>query len=202
VIERRWCALALALALTSCASPEARYYVLAAVPGTEVKGRAITVELRRVGLAGYLDRPDIITRNSSVRLQFASNERWAEPLGDMITRVLAEDLVQRLSGSSIFTETGSISTVSDNTVEVDVQRFDLDQTSTVTLLAQVAVRRQGVDKLAASRAIRLTAQPESNTTSEMAKTMSSLLGRLADAIAVMLRKTEGGGSVAPTNLRK
>jgi uncharacterized lipoprotein YmbA len=187
MIPGRTRGLLIVMLLVSCASPEARYYTLAAVPGTPVAGRAATIEVRRVGLAGYLDRPDIISRNGPFRLEFAPNARWAEPLGDMISRVLGEDLGQRLPGSSVFTESGAVSLDTETRVEVDIQRFDLDQTDTVTLLAQVAVEHQGGRRFTASRSVRLAAHPASGSIVEMAKTMSALLGRLADTIVTMLK---------------
>ena len=84
------------------------------------------MELQRPGLAGYLDRPGIVRANSAVQLSVTTNERWGEPLGDLIGRILAENLNQRLPGSSVFTSSGSISAQPDARVELDVQRLDAD----------------------------------------------------------------------------
>ena len=61
----------------------------------------------------------------------------------MLGRVLTEDLVERLPGAAVFSESGAISTRPDLVLEIDVQRFDTDATGTLVLLAQVAVRRVG-----------------------------------------------------------
>ena len=97
--------------------------------------------------------------SSANRLQLNSAERWGEPVGDMIGRVLALDLAQRLPGSSVFTEAGTISVDPSATVELDIQRFDLDTSGMVVLLSQVAVEKGRSHDPAATHAIRVTVQP-------------------------------------------
>ncbi|HEY0204169.1 MAG TPA: PqiC family protein [Acetobacteraceae bacterium] len=174
------------LALTGCASPEPAYFTLAAVPGIPRPGGPKLVELQRPGLAGYLDRPGIVRANGAVQLNVAANERWGEPLGDLIGRILAEDLGQRLPGSSVFTTAGSISAEPDGRIELDMQRFDADASGTVVLLAQVAVSR-GRRANASTRTVRLTQHPTGPATRDLVAAMSMVLGSLADTLAGMLR---------------
>ncbi len=170
--------------LSACSSPEPAYFTLAAVPGTAQPGAPALVELRRPGIAGYLDRPEIV-RGGGYQLKVAANERWGEPFGDLFGRVLAEDLNRRLPGTTVFTAAGSISATADATVEVDVQRFDTDGTGVVVLAAQVAVSqtRRGP---AVTRAIRLQ-RPAGTTTVELVTAMSALVGDMAETVAGMLR---------------
>ena len=179
--------LALAGTATACASPDVAYYTLAAVPGAPRRGGPAQVELRRPGLAGYLDRPEIVRSNSPYSLRVTSLERWGEPLGDLFARILAEDLNNRLPGSSVFTSTGSITAEADATVEMDIQRFDADPSGQVVLLAQVAVSRGRARASAATRVLRLTVQPAGPGTANLVAAMSTALGRLADALAAMLQ---------------
>jgi uncharacterized lipoprotein YmbA len=148
------------------------------------------IRIRRPGLAGYLDRPEIVRRVVEFRLGVASNERWGEPLDMMVARVLAEDIQQRVPGASVFTAEGAITADPDATVEVDVQRFDVGETGEVNLVAQVAVERGATHTAAATQAVRLGARPKGDTTAALVATMSDLLGQMADQIAAMLR----GGS--------
>ena len=176
-----------AAALVSCASQEPAYYTLAAVPGAVQPGGPKLVELRRPGLAGYLDRPEIVRANSAYRLRLAGGERWGEPFGDLVARVLAEDLNLRLPGTSVFTAAGAISAEPNATIELDVQRFDADGAGEVTLLAQVAVSHGRARASAAARTVRLTIQPASAATADLVAAMSRALGQLADAVVPMLR---------------
>ncbi len=113
----------------------------------------------------------------------------------MIGRVLAEDLTQRLPGTTVFTEAGTISADASATVELDVQRFDLDESGQVVLLAQVAVRWGFGHDAAGARSLRLTARPVGNGTPELVMAMSRLVGQLADAVAGMVRTTPLGSAI-------
>ena len=175
------------LALWGCASPDPAIYTLRAVPGAAIGGGPSAIKLARPGLAGYLDRPEIVRDSSASRLKLNGGERWGEPLGDMIGRVLALDLSQRLPGSSVFTEAGTISVDPAATIELDVQRFDLDTDGQVVLLAQVAVEQGRSHDPAATHSLRMTAQPTGVGTPELVAAESAVLGQMADQIAGMLR---------------
>lgn len=176
-------ALAMLAALAGCSSPSPDFYTLAAVPGPAVAAGNRGVELRRIGLAGYLDRSQIVRATTDYRVRVADNERWGEPMGGMLDRVFTEDLVSRLPGASVFAESGAISTQPDLVVEVDVQRFDADADGTVVLLAQVAVRHDTGRSTATARTVRLTAKPLGDSTSALVAAMSQALGQLSDAVA-------------------
>ena len=175
------------LALSACASPEPAYFTLAAVPGSPVGGGPALVEMRRPGLAGYLDRPEIVRANSPYQLRMVSGERWAEPFGDMLSRILIEDLNERLPGTSLFSATGAISADANANLEVDVQRFDADASGLVHLVAQVAVAHGRNQPPVSTRVIQLTRMPTGRSTAELAAAMSALLGQMADQVATMLR---------------
>jgi hypothetical protein len=185
---KRW-GLACLLALAGCSgSPSPDLYTLAPTPGAVVQTRKLSVELRRVGLAGYLDRPEIVHGTESYRLKLAGNDRWGEPLAGMLGRVLTEDLVERLPQAAVYTEAGAISTRPDTVLEIDIQRLDADADGTLVLLAQVAVRPDGGTAVAST--IRLTAPlaaaAPASTQAQVAA-MSAVLGALADRIAQMLQ---------------
>ena len=173
--------------LARCASPDPALYTLRAVPGVAEGGGPASVKVARPGLAGYLDRSEIVRDSSSNRLLLSGGERWGEPLGDMIGRVLALDLSQRLPGSSVFTEAGPISADAAAAVEVDIQRFDLDSSGAVALVAQIAVHPSSGARSTAARLLRLTASPAGPGTPELVSAMSAALGQLADQIAGALR---------------
>ena len=184
---RRAAALVLAAVLAACASPNPELYTLAALPGARAQVPLHGIEVRRIGLAGYLDRPEIVRSSAAFRLVLAENQRWGEPLGGMLDRVFAEDLVERLPDTAVFAESGAISTAPDMVLEVDVQRFDAEADGTLVLLAQVAMRPGDAGHAAEARTLRLTATPASATTRDHVAAMSRALADLADRVVAMLR---------------
>lgn len=175
------------LAPTSCRSPQTAYYTLASIPGTTQPYRVRLIELRRPGLAGYLDRPEIVRTGGAYQLSVAGAERWGEPFGDLVVRILAENLSARLPGSNVFTSLGAITAEENAVVELDVQRFDADASGQVVLLAQVAVSRGRGRASPTTRTMRKTVTPAGASTTELVAAMSQALGQLADEIAPLLR---------------
>lgn len=181
--------LLLPLALAACTSPNPVLYTLAALPGQALPGGPSTAELRRIGLAGYLDRPGVVRSSQDFRLQFARDDRWGAPLGEMIERVLAEDLTQRLPDCTVYTESGAISADPDRIIEIDMQRFDGDAAGNVVLAAEVAVRPGDSHAALATRTMRFSVTPRSPATGDFVSALSTALGQLADAVAEILRTT-------------
>ena len=182
--------------VAGCSSPNPDLFTLAAVPGTAQPLRARTVELRRVGLAAYLDRPEIVRSDAQYRLKVSSTDRWGEPMGSMLERVFTEDLVQRLPNSSVFSESGAISTRPDLVLEVDVQRLDANASGDIELLAQVAIQHEDTERSAAATQVRLTIHSASTRTTDLVAAMSNGLGELADEVARKLAVT-GAPATAP-----
>jgi uncharacterized lipoprotein YmbA len=175
------------LIVSGCASKDPTFYTLQTVPGTPAPGGPPGVEVRRPGLAGYLDRSDIVLKTTSYSLDLNSQFRWAEPLGDMIGRVLTEDLSQRLPGTSVFSQSGAITADPQARVEVDILGFDGDAAGAVVLRAELAVEQGMSHRPIATRHVELSATPDGPGAADLAACMSALLGQLADRIAADIR---------------
>ncbi len=93
-------ALSLALLLAGCGSPATHYFTLSAV-SPESSPRAMAcpgppIAVQHVLLPAMLDRQSMVLAAGPNELKISSQNRWAAPLDDMIGRVLADDLRQRL----------------------------------------------------------------------------------------------------------
>jgi uncharacterized protein len=171
-----------------CASsPEPQFYALYPSAGSALTSQPLQVELRRPGLPGYLDRPQIVRRREPEKLEFSSDDRWGAPLQDMIGSVLAQNLAQRLPGTSVYTESGAISSSPDAVVELDLQRFELSASGSVELTAQVALHWE--KSAAASRLdlYTLSRRSKGPNTGQLVTQMNGLLAELADGIAASIR---------------
>jgi uncharacterized protein len=179
---RRTALLALAGLPAACASPNPTLYMLADVPGATHGGAPRVVELRAIAIAHYLERSQIVRSSEGYRMDVLSNQWWGEPLDTMMGRILVQELNQRLPGSTVYGDSGAISTPPDATVEINLQRFDLNRDGAVLLAAQVAVDA----KRMVARGVALTVLPADGTTQALVAAMSTAVAQLADTIAAML----------------
>lgn len=187
----------MAAVLAGCASPGPAYYRLSAQVGPALPGRGRQIQLRRVGIPGYLDRPGLVRAREGGRLDVADVESWPEPFGDMVTRVLAEDLALRLPGDSVAAEGGALRIPASILAEVQIQRFEAGPDGVVELLAQAAVRPRNQDA-AASRTLRFRvpssmsgagvsgAGAKGPDAAGVVAAMDQALGQLADSLAGMI----------------
>jgi hypothetical protein len=179
-------ALGLAAALSGCGSPEPTLYTIAPMPGAAQPGAPKAIVLQQIGLARYLERSEIVRSSENYRLELASNNWWGEPLGAMLSRVLVEELGQRLPQSVVFAELGAVSTSPDATIELNVQRLDEDSSGTLVLQAQAGVSFKG-QNTRILRGFRFTAPPPSPDVRGQVAAVSAAVGQLADGLAAMLR---------------
>jgi uncharacterized lipoprotein YmbA len=175
-------------AASGCASPNPNLYTLAPVPGAAVPGGPATVVLHQVAIARYLERPEIVRSSENYRLDVLANDAWGEPLAQMIGRVLADDLSQRLPGTTVLNINGAITAREDATVEVNVQRMDRDAAGALAFVAQASVERAQSSGSTVTRTLRTSIPIASSATAEEVRAMSIALGQLADTIADMLRR--------------
>ena len=173
----------LSFILAGCGTAEPKFYTLERVSGPLEVADASTIEVRRPGLAGYLDRPDIVLKNDSYHVSTDDQARWAEPLGDMIGRVLTQDLSQRLKNSSVYDQSGAITAAPDARVEVNIISLNEDESGSVLLNADVAIEQGATHRAIASRHVTLQAATQGSEPSTLVATMSNLLGVLSDRIA-------------------
>lgn len=178
-------AAGLALALAGCASPDPKLYTLSQVAGPVQTKAPARIEVRSVSIARYLDRPQVVRSTSNNQVAIGGNERWGDPLGSMVSRIVAENLGQRLPKAIVFNGDSALSVTPNALVEIDIQRMDLDHSGSVVLAAQVAVSR-GINGTPTVKTLRYEVRPASADTKDLVRAMSTALGQLSDAIVQML----------------
>src|SRR6185312_15775795 len=183
--RRTLVALCTAIGAASCSSPNPVLYTVAPVPGPVRNGGPKVVALHEVNVAHYLDRSHIVRSSENYRLDVAGNDWWGESPGAMLTRVLVEELSQRLPHSTVYASGGAVSATPDATVELDIQRMDLDDAGILVLIAQVGVsfRTRPSDRV---RRLRFDVRPSGASVSAQVAATSAAVGQLADGIAGML----------------
>ncbi len=126
-IARRGVSLLLCALLAACGtSPISNHYLLTsrleAVPG----GNTPVIGVGPVFIPEYLNRDALVYRKTTNQLQVDSNERWAEPLHDGITRVMALNLAALLDTDNVQSFPFHAQRRPDWGVKLRVLRFDVE----------------------------------------------------------------------------
>jgi len=172
--------------LAACGStPSPRLFMLTPQPSTATSNVAQTIVVRRVAVAKYLDRSQIVRYRDQYELTYSEFMLWGEGLIDMITRVLVANLSARMPRSQVYAASGPLTGPSaDITIEINIDKFDPDPNGTIVLAGQwIAHRRDKADPLHSDR---IEVAPASNDTTGQVAAMSDALGRLSDKIALGL----------------
>lgn len=185
-------ALGFALALAACSSPDPVLYTLAPARGAVYGGGPRVVLLHQIAIAHYLERSQIVRSSENYRLAVLENDWWGEPLPAMLSRVLIQELGQRLPGSTVIADNGAVSAEPDATIELNIQRLDEDAAGNLVLQAQAAVRRG--NQRPALQSFRFVVPPPAPGVPGEVAAISTAVGRLADGIAPMLTRVRLGAA--------
>ena len=178
-------------ALAACSSPNPVLYTIAPVSGAVQNSGPKVVALQRIATARYLERSEIVRSSENYRLDVMSNDWWGEPLGAMLSRVLVDELGQRLPQSTVFAESGAVTASPDATIELNVQRLDEDASGVLVLQAQASVIFKGRANPVV-KGFRFTVSPAGAGTPPEVAAISTALGQLADGIAAMVATVPSG----------
>jgi hypothetical protein len=171
------------LTLAGCASsPPTRFFALdPAPPGATAAGATgAPVKIDAVHIPPALDRDSMVRGESNNQLQISSQDRWAGDLGEMIRRVLTQDLAQRLPSGMVVAPESPAPAAAQGLV-IDILTFQ-PQAGEVVLDADWTVLQGTQSNPVLRRSAHLT-QSASPSAQGEAQAMSALLGQLADDIA-------------------
>lgn len=137
----------LALLLTACAgTPKVSYYILEApaIENTALDAQAPTILIASITIPDLVDRPQMVVRNGDNRVEILDTQRWALPLKSEVGRVLAAYLARDARTAKVFLHGQGIGGEADYRVTVDIQRFDSEPGTAVSLEALWTLRRKGM----------------------------------------------------------
>ena len=103
----------------------------------------------------------------------------------MLSRVLVEELGQRLPQSTVIGESGAVTASPDATIELNVQRLDEDAAGNLVLQAQASVDLKGRTG-PALRNFRFVVSPPTAGIQGEVTAISTAVGQLADGLTSML----------------
>jgi uncharacterized lipoprotein YmbA len=127
------------LLLSGCAtqSPPANFYVLSAsAEMTRTAHPKLMIGVGPVSIADYLDRSQIVRRDTDVRLQMDEFNRWAGDHRKNIGAVLADNLARIIGSEAVLPFPWPSSLELDYRIIVDVTRFEATADNVVVLDVQ------------------------------------------------------------------
>jgi uncharacterized lipoprotein YmbA len=135
---------AIAVIAAGCASPSAHLYTLShgTAPAKPEDAMAeVSVVVGPVSIPAILDSPQIVVTQGPNQVSMNEFNRWASPLQNNISRVVADNLIMMLGTSRVSLAKQSLITDADFRVAVDVQSFESAPGDAATLSAIWTVRR-------------------------------------------------------------
>ncbi len=177
--------LALSCILAACAeSQPSRFYMLSSLPPAEASGsgKPLSVGVGPISMPEYLNRPQIVTRESETKLALAEFDRWGEPLGDLFSQVVAANLSSLLKTERVYSLPRRRTASLDYQVDIDIYRFDADQLGLIYLTARWSLYGKGGKKLLKTGTTSLTEQA-GRSPDALADGMSRVVERFSRGIA-------------------
>lgn len=165
--------------LAGCAgSPPNRYYTLSVespCPAISPPAYMDSLEPATIRLPGVLDRPQLVVRTAPQTVDIREFDRWAEPLDQMATRVLAEDIAPCQSTSGPEKPKYLLS--------VSIDEFMADTSGQARLTGHWWTLQKGEEKpVQPGHSFSLSERVDKAGSAESVAAMSALLGRLAGEI--------------------
>jgi uncharacterized lipoprotein YmbA len=192
--------LSIMLLLNGCGTtPPSKFYTLEAMSGSEPtqttteKRSNLHIGIGPVQFAEYLQRSQIVTRTNSAEVSLAETHRWAEPLNNNFSRILAENLSILIGTDKISLHPSRNWSDIDYQVVINVWQFDASKQGKVTLVANWSIRGKGGSELLTMKKSTFSTNLE-NTTSytdivrAQSKTVEMLSSEIAGVIQTELQQ--------------
>ncbi|MFP4245648.1 MAG: membrane integrity-associated transporter subunit PqiC [Halochromatium sp.] len=202
--------------LSACAtSPSSRFYTLTPLPeaagrGADIRGGDLAIGIGPVVFPQFLDRPQLVVRDGSNRLELEEFNRWGGTLQDDFLRVWGENLGHLLNTSRILILPSEARLPLDFRITAEVVSFEGRRGDEATLkvrwavmdqrLEQSLVAREDLYRCPVASSPRAASQDQSPsgpaagmmaaaaTSEAMVAAMSRCLGRFSQDVAEALRQ--------------
>lgn len=171
-------------------SDPSRFYTLNAEAQADKAQRPMPQLVLGVGpiaVSDYLDRSQIVVRESDTRLELAEFDRWAGNPAKEIQRVLGANLATLLGTEQIAHYPWRSGINPGITVEATIERFEYANDGQVWLVAGWQVLADNGRRVVAFRRSTLHAESGSDY-AEISKALSGLLAQLSTQIATEIRR--------------
>ncbi|MFW6335869.1 MAG: PqiC family protein [Phycisphaeraceae bacterium] len=182
----RWgfAAVAAAVLLTGCRSPEPTFLTLDAMPPTSAPPEAIAtaIAVGEVTLPPEVDRRSVVIRRGSSGVEVDPTLRWAAPLDELVRTTLRDNLTDRLPADSVLGPSQPLDATGGKVLTVVFETFSVDAEGGAELVATWRLLNRAGESLM-TRKEQFKIRSKNQTPQDMASAVSQALGMLADRIA-------------------
>jgi uncharacterized lipoprotein YmbA len=183
------------LLLAGCGTTQpSRYYMLKSItdstieePRHEQKAK-VHIGVGPITVPKYLDRYPIVKRSAGSEVIIDDLYRWAEPLADNMTRVMASNLSHLLGVEDVSVYPWQNPDKIDYQVAVDVQRFDADMNNNVVLNAHWTINGKACKHALYEQQTSIREKADNGDYATLVSTESKAIEKLSQEIADELKK--------------
>ena len=177
---------AIAAFAAGCASPPSHFYTLSRTATPVATPSKLSVVVGPVSIPAIVDLPQIVVSTGPNQVTLDEYNRWASPLQNNISRVVAENLVAILGAPRVSLFQQSLNADADYRVAIEVQSFDSVPGEAATLDAVWMVRRTRDGKVDTGRTT-VREPAEEKGYAALAAAHSRALARLSQDVAEVIR---------------
>ena len=179
------------LAAGCSSSPPSHFYTLTATTTPATTSSNLSVAVGPVSVPAVVDRPQIVIATGPNQVGVDEFNRWASPLQNNISRVVADNLVALLGTPRVTLVPQTLSADADYRAAIEVQNFESAPGEAAMLDAVWTVRRAKDGKTETGRTTtRETVQEKSYNA--LAAAHSRAVARLSQDIADAVRALDRG----------
>jgi len=184
---------AFVILVAGCAStPASHFYTLSAATTPAATSSDLAVVVGPVSVPAVVDRPQIVVTTGPNQIRVEEFSRWASPLQDNISRVVAQNLVALLGTPHVTLSPQTLSADAGYRVAIEVQSFESTPGNSAMLDAAWTVRRMSNGKSKMGRTdVREAVQD--NSYDALAAAHSRAVARLSQDIADAVQALERSG---------
>ena len=183
----------LAVLAAACASSPSHFYTLSATATQGAPASKLSIAVGPVSVPSSVDRPQIVVNTGANQVSIDDFNRWASPLQDNITRVVAENLVVLLGTPRVTLFPPALSADIDYRVQIEIRTFESTLGKSASLDAVWTVRRTKDGRIETGRTS--VREPTADSSFDaLAAAHSQAITKLSQDIADAIRALERGAT--------
>ena len=178
-------------------SPPMRFFVLTPIDADAPAPPVLDAPRVLIGplrVAGYLDRPQLMTRRPDGELILHELDRWAAPLEEMLVQTLADNLMRLTGSEQVLAYPTPGPAAADLRITGQILRFDTDTEGVAVLRTQWQLKDADGEVLIPLQTAEYRARASNAGTAARVGALSDVLGEFARELGAHLTEESGKGT--------